>query len=412
MDQGFDDIFKEMPFFEGGLKDSVYNCNDGVWELLISATSPGMLARYEHKLEQNGYKRMRQNCYNGNRYAIYRDAEEQRDLFLSYTAHDCVSRIAASPCVALLPEKAEQTERVCDPLFSMLALGQLENGENNGAEAFGVSFVIRLEDGRFIVIDGGTNLPTEVDRLYRTLEKYHTGGEQIVIAAWLLTHPDGDHWGCFYGFSQKYAHQVKLEKILYNIYHESAENGMRASACGVGKRVHDVYVREIADHLDCDQLIKLHTGQRFFIGSVQLEVLYTHEDLYPAPLVYTNDSSVVVRLTIGGKTFLLPADIEGAGTAQLVAQCGEYLKSDYVQVIHHGWRGTTLPQIRFNQIYYQTFYELADAETALWSAQLDQKHYDLLTKADASVAGSVNWLKANVRQMLSTEDGDQTIMWK
>lgn len=412
LEQDFEGIFKELPSFDGGLKDSIYDCNDGVGELFISATSPGIFDRYERKLEKNGYELLRQNCYNGNRYVIYRDSEKRRDVFLSYTAHDCVSRVIVAPSAELLPEKAEQTQRVCDSLFLMLPIGRLESGENNGEEAYGVSLAIRLEDGRFIVIDGGTNVPTEVDRLYDTLKKYQVGGERIVIAAWLLTHPDRDHWGAFYGFSKKYAHKVKLEKLLCNIYHESAENGMRAAACGAGKRVHDIYVPEIAERLDCDGIIKVHTGQKFFIGNVQLEVLYTHEDLYPAPLSLTNDASVVVRLTVGGKTFMLPADIEGAGTAQLVAQCGEYLKSDYVQVIHHGWRGNTLPQIKFNQIYYKTFYELTNAEIALWSAQLDKMHYDLLTKADASVAGGVNWIKANVKQMLSTEDGEQKIILK
>ena len=91
------------------------------------------------------------------------------------------------------------------------------------------------------------------------------------------------------------------------------------------------------------KIYKAHTGQRFSVGCAEVEVLYTQEE-YPFDYVHKlNDTSMVTRVYYAGKTFLFPADIEGAAASKLLHDTyGKHLKSDYYQVAHHGWEAEAL----------------------------------------------------------------------
>lgn len=401
----------EVPPYPSGSLRQIFDCNDGVYQLYFTDTDEEGHKEYCRQLEKMGYTCYDRHSFSGNLFATYNESKTGKNIFLSYTSHDRVSRVTVGDKSPMLPVIPVTGKAICSSWLTMISIGKLPDGGIDPLCPFGVSFVIRLDDGRFIVIDGGVNNPNEVEKLYQFLLSNAPDRENIVIAAWILTHPDGDHWGAMYGFSEKYAHSVRLEKILYNIFSPDAEFGMKPAACGAGARVHDIYVPQIAKNLDCDCIIKLHTGQKFYIGKILFEVMFTHEDLYPVPVDHTNDSSLVLKMTVGDKVFMLDGDIEGAAARQVNAQCGEYLKSDYVQVIHHGWRGISMEEINFNKPHYGRFYELCAADYALWSAQLDKFHYDLLVKADETVVGSVNWLRSKVKKMYSTEDGNQIILF-
>ena len=71
-------------------------------------------------------------------------------------------------------------------------------------EDHGLSEVVRLSDGRFIVFDGGWMFEPDIDRLMETL-KSGSVYEKPVIATWVLTHPHIDHYHAFMGFMDKYA---------------------------------------------------------------------------------------------------------------------------------------------------------------------------------------------------------------
>ena len=88
---------------------------------------------------------------------------------------------------------------------------------------------------------------------------------------------------------------------------------------------------------------KLHTGEEFSLGGIDIEVLYTHEDCV-APSGVTeivsdfNSTSTVMRFTLNGKTFTILGDINKYAQDAIVALHGrEYMKSDLVQAAHHGY---------------------------------------------------------------------------
>ena len=99
----------------------------------------------------------------------------------------------------------------------------------------------------------------------------------------------------------------------------------------------------------------LHTGQKFLIGNAEFEILYTTEDLYPQPFDLFNDASFVFRVRANGNSVLFTGDIADRASNVLCDMYGSYLKSDIVQVSHHGWNGATLE-----------FYQTVDPDVAMW----------------------------------------------
>ena len=100
------------------------------------------------------------------------------------------------------------------------------------------------------------------------------------------------------------------------------------------------------------QYYKVHTGQRFFIGNLEIEVMYTHEDLHPWSMMFFNNSSTVLRMTahetdgngnilIGSNTvdMIVLGDIQARASQMLRATFGDALKTDMVVLAHHGGNG-------------------------------------------------------------------------
>jgi hypothetical protein len=82
----------------------------------------------------------------------------------------------------------------------------------------------------------------------------------------------------------------------------------------------------------------------------------------PIKLENLNDSSVVGRLEIDGRSILFPADSHPTETEVITSIYNNSLKSDAVQVIHHGYQGGN-----------STFYALVDPLTVFWP--LGMKNY-------------------------------------
>ena len=88
-------------------------------------------------------------------------------------------------------------------------------------------------------------------------------------------------------------------------------------------------------------VIRLHTGETFYLDNLKVDVLCSHEDVFPNDNSNYNDSSVVIMLTVEGTKILIPGDAGHEESYILEARYPDYLKSDIVQSAHHGHFGTT-----------------------------------------------------------------------
>ncbi len=205
-------------------------------------------------------------------------------------------------------------------------------------EDYGMSYVIRLSDGRFIVIDGGRNFEPDVDSLFNKL-KSTSFDEKPVIAAWILTHPDCDHYHCFMGFCEKYGNDVVIQKMMFNfpehddfkLYHDLEKSGIDGSDFENIPKMYELIKKTGAE------IHTPHTGQVYEIGNASCEILNCIGDV----VHYTywknkNEPCLAIRMEIEGQTILWMGDVS-CHYSRLYEKFGAYLKSDILQISHHGF---------------------------------------------------------------------------
>ena len=217
-------------------------------------------------------------------------------------------------------------------------------------EDFGMSYVIRLSDGRFIVIDGGREFEIEADKLFTCL-KSNSPFETPIIAAWIMSHPHSDHFFCFIPFMDKYADSVKIEKFIFNFpeaddlvhYPNLAKSDKRveynASSSFFIPRMMRRIERSGAD------VYTAHTGQTYKIGDAVCEMLATMDDtIHLSDNI--NAAALVIRMELGSQVILWATDASFS-KAKLPEKYGTYLKADILQVPHHGFQcGTAEGEIQ------------------------------------------------------------------
>ena len=240
----------------------------------------------------------------------------------------------------LTAETNEYAER-CDTLLTQVGLTYLKADT-------GMSYTMRLADGRFVVIDGGCKDFDDVQQLYDIIKSQHVGEGEPVIAAWFLTHAHSDHYENFLAFANAYQSSVKIETVVYNLPTTYFHSGLAAAAPAIDTQIYAI---------PGVKAIYARTGQVFHIADAQFEIMFTPEDFYPGAVGGDeNDSSVVFKITCEGQSILIFGDSAYNAAKQLLRRYGETdaLKSDIMQVAHHGYDGT------------DALYRLVDPTIVLW----------------------------------------------
>lgn len=237
---------------------------------------------------------------------------------------------------AILPVNPFEYEKICSPAVTQL-------GTYNAPKVYvGMGYLIRLEDGTFVVIDGGQTPEHDAKLLYDTMcEQKPDGVDGIIISAWIITHGHGDHTGVIRYFMKHYSDKVTVKMIIGNdapdVVYQSSEDGFVR---------HFEYSRVSEAFSDCVYM-KAHTGQQFFFSGVTFTVLCTHEDFFPNMIDAYNNTSMVMEAVIRGEAtkspvaegktrFIWLADVQSNGANRLADMYGEEMKCDVMQIAHHG----------------------------------------------------------------------------
>lgn len=215
---------------------------------------------------------------------------------------------------------------------------------------YGLSNVIRLPDGRLIVIDGADVDEPDVDNLFSRLKK-DSPFERPVVAAWIFTHAHCDHYFCFFPFMEKYGQAVTLEKLFFNFpegddqarFAEMTVNVSRlAKWLGVeafnnGEAIHKLR-REVAA-LDIP-VYTPHTGQTYTVGEAKFFFFAGIDDCIHC-CKNINETSLMFTMELGGQKVFFTGDGFFSVT-KLPERYGPELKVDILQVPHHGFGGGTV----------------------------------------------------------------------
>ena len=312
---------------------------------VFSDTDAAAFINYLNALEIDGWVQYSNNIIEGtNLFATYTKGTES--VYCYYISNKKVTYIIKSPNQNLeIREQDNKYEAVTTPILTQTMLQYIE-------WPAGMGYIIRLSDGRFILIDGGymESNGKESTRLYEILERQNVL-DKITIAAWFITHPHGDHLGVTNEFLMKYKPEdVEIQQFIFNF--PNNEDLERADSIVVNDtsnptRMPTFFI--VKDMLWKDVPVTVcHTGQVYHFADAKMEVLHTFEDFYPKTITQTgedpvNGSTAVVRFEIAGQTTMFYGDASIGASADMVAMWGKYLKSDIMQANHHGLNGGSVP---------------------------------------------------------------------
>ena len=213
---------------------------------------------------------------------------------------------------------------------------------------YGMTYVIRLSDGRFFVIDAGRPFAEDTDRLFACL-KAGSPHEKPVIAAWLFTHAHADHLYGFFPFWERHGGQVTIEKILFcfpepeDVTHYPALGKAAVDYPNATDREKLQEFLSLAKHLEIP-VYAPHTGQRYCVGDAELVMLAGMEDTIHCAN-HINATSLAFSMVLAGQKLLWTGDSRFS-EIRFSERYGADLKADILQVPHHGFgSGTAEEQI-------------------------------------------------------------------
>ncbi len=353
----------DVPQFTGGTFYGTLDSNSNTYEAYYTDTTLAAFEEYCKTLESNGFSLYDKNEIVGNVFRTY-SRDKKVIVHTYFVKHLNAVRVIVSPYSnGLPPIESTAGPKVTEPSVTQMIL-DYDTG------TFGMCYIITMEDGSFVIFDGGGNSSAyDAQRLHETLQSLNKRSGKPVIAAWILTHVHWDHHSNFAAFAQRYGSQYIMEYAIHNAPAKSY-----AYSDGYDNYFNNSYMQTL-NYFDGDtQVIKAHTGMRINLHGAEFEVLFSHEDFFPNLVEYFNNTCMVTRMTLGGQTFMWLGDVQLEGSAVIAEMYGDYVKSDFVQMSHHGVSNGGTKEL----------YTQIDADVALWPCK--QSQFDSCSK-QSSPAG-------------------------
>lgn len=203
-----------------------------------------------------------------------------------------------------------------------------------------MGYLLRTDDGNIIVIDGGGTASAPILQSYLK----QLGGR---VHTWIITHPHTDHMNALLEILNDKT--INIDRILYVVLDDAWVFKNEKVNFETYKRYVDILKNSNVPKIEVVQ------GDRFILGEgINMEVLGTgNPDIVVNAI---NNSSMVFKIGSKSKSILFLGDLgELGGDALLNSKVIDKLKSDYVQMAHHGQRGVS-----------KEFYSAVNAKYALW----------------------------------------------
>ena len=314
---------------------------------------------YVDTLKAEGYRAITENEIEESLFVTLLNDETGVMLYVAYNAYAHQSEYAHK-YEPILRVVSSPTKDVTVPDAAILSPGTYEKVTNTSVTAIelvgqsvGMGYIVTLEDGSFVLFDGGNAAGGyEAVNIWNLLNAHYerifghapTVAKPLHIAAWVVTHSHGDHYSVFNKFLADYATRsnVKFDYLIGNYPSESSTFCVYNSDIGcMNNNIPALLQRGTFKYL------KVHTGQKYYFANLEMEVLMTYDDLAPARIKNQNDTSTVLRFTMNntdekGKKVADPyvmiwtGDANNQQSRYMCAMYGDYLEADMVQVAHHG----------------------------------------------------------------------------
>ena len=340
----------------------LYSAGGGNYQVTYKDVRAADISTYCSTLLKEGFTLQQQNTINTNKFYLY--VKGDTIVHINWFAKLNQFSILYGPKTYVPAQKpiTEYSKRVT-PTISMLALGEI-----------GTSLVLQLEDGSFLLIDGGQGKTEYYSKdsatLWNFLSSHAPAGEKPRIT-WLVTHIHMDHRNLFQQFIPAYKNKIDLELVVWNMPDFNEIDSKYApdwKEGGSTPKPAKNYVTPVATLIDIvnknfpqTPIYTCHTGEKLYLPGCEVEFLVCHEDYYLNNFQWINDTSLTCRITMQGKTMMVFGDTtKYVSNAIITPAYGNYIKSDILQVAHHGNGEGTLAT-----------FKAVDPDICLWSASKD-----------------------------------------
>lgn len=216
-------------------------------------------------------------------------------------------------------------------------------------------YLIKTCHGKYILIDGGgAGSSANSGYLYNKLVEI-TGEKEPEIEAWFFSHMHDDHVTEFSLMAKNEKAKIKVNNVYFNFpsreFMKSSEDGQFAYLYNGMQMAYDKHMGQGA--FEKTNSKTAFEGDVFDIDGVKIEILMTVTDAETESNI--NDTSMIFRATIEGQTILFLGDAYFHEGDRLARKFGKDLKSDFVQMAHHGQNGVN-----------RHVYEQVDPTACLW----------------------------------------------
>lgn len=336
----------KLPAYDGVALNSPIDIGQGSEMYVFSGTTKAKFTNYVNALISAGFTAYAYNKIASNEY--YTFITDTQIVNVMFFANKNEVRITQDNRAKIdLPGTEEENIYTASskPSFTMM-------GISDAGYPGGMSFIYKLSDGTFFIIDGGMcanrygsnqcDGDPSVNRLFATLQALADNPNKIVISGWLITHVHNDHAGAFIDLADKseYLSKITIKKVIYS---QPCDYDMQDG--WMAERL--TWMPEALAKMGIEKTVKAHPGQVFYFADLKLTILgcldlvkNRNATENSAEITSHNNTSIVSMVEFGGKKALFTADAEGVANEQLKTIYGSELKADILQVAHHGYNNT------------------------------------------------------------------------
>lgn len=337
-----------LPCFDGGeIQPLAYRCGSGIADdfdnvetsedstmQIVTNTTDEAFLKYCATLSENGFEEIYRR---DEKHGIYRQFKKGDKLFyLYFTFAEKTAHIIEDNASVTLDVFSEDDAPDAQDSTDLMQFGLFYDEMIHGTSCdCGMNYVIRLRNNKLIIVDGGeweqTTKPSVDEFLKRVRSMTGTkDGDPIEVALWYCTHMHDDHMDFFIKLVKKYGDMVKIDRVMFNF--------PAYSVYEYKDYVQDMR-KTLSAHSPALRFLKPHTGQKFKIDGAEIDVIYTHEDLFEGTeesVDYSaNTFSTVIQVSFEGVTLLLLADADDR-VGEILCRRYETLPCTFMQAPHHG----------------------------------------------------------------------------
>ena len=348
-------------FSTSGTDKGLYSAGGGNYQKTYKGVTAAEVTAYCTKLLKSGFSLHQKNMINSNAFYLYVSGDTI--VHINHFAKLDQFSIVYGP-KTYLPAKSPITgyTKKATPTITQLALGET-----------GTSMVLQLEDGSFVLIDGGLGGSTDTytkdsTNLMNFLTANAPNGEKPRLT-WIVTHIHTDHRQLMQKLLPTIKNKIVLELVAWNMPDFSTlsaytPNWKESNPAKNYVESMNLVNTALKNSFPNAPIYTFHTGEKLYLPGCEVEFLATQEDYYLNNFEWINDTSAAFRITMQGKTVMVFGDCTAdVNNKIMTAAFGSYIKSDIMQITHHGVGGGTLAT-----------FKAVDPDICLWS--VNEKIFD------------------------------------